>query len=331
MIRHPTPPPPPPSQTSSPPSAQNCRKRNPHNNRMTRCPRHLSHQPHRKAPAPSPSPTPSPQWSAPAAPHHPGPQQVSGPATGVGGPRRHTPMGRNHTWAPGHPPPLDHRTHHYLDTTNGPPPPPPHHPRGCHHHTDRGRPHNSRAHTPASIVGTYDGTSLPHPTASHRHHLPHPQRPHTHLAATVGGHPGGPPPRTPRAHAHPPHPPPGTRSRPSTTRHTQPGVIGVHHTHKPTTSGGRQDRTIHPASLDPDPAPQHPTRLHHLVGISRPRHPHPPARGSPSGNQHNRPSPGLSSGSHPGRGPEKPGAGAPNTWSKPKWRPTRKPKKSPHR
>ena len=50
--------------------------------------------------------------------------------------------------------------------------------------------------------------------------------------------PGGPPPRTPRAHAHPPHPLPGTRSRPSTTRHTHPGIMGIRHTHKPTSSGG---------------------------------------------------------------------------------------------
>ena len=56
--------------------------------------------------------------------------------------------------------------------------------------------------------------------------------------ATVGGHPGGPPPRTPRARAHPPHPTANTRSRLSTTRHTQPGIMGVRHTHKPTSSGG---------------------------------------------------------------------------------------------
>ena len=142
--------------------------------------------------------------------------------------------------------------------TNGPPPPPPHHPRGCHHHTNGGRPHNSspqprRPHTPASIVHTYDGTSGPHPMASHRHHLPHPQRPHTHLAAIVGGHTWGPPPGTPRAHVRPPHPPPGMRSRPSTTRHTHPGAMGVRHTQKPTSSGGHQDRAIHPASQDPEP------------------------------------------------------------------------------
>ena len=215
-------------------------------------------------------------------------------------------MRRNHTRAPGHPPPLDHRTHHHLGTTDRPPPPPPHRPRGCHHHTNGGRPHNSsphprRPHTRASIIGTYDGTFGPHPMASHRHHLPHPQRPHTHLAAKVGGHLGGPPPRTPRAHGQPPHPPPGTRSRPSTTRHTHPGVMGVRHTNKPTSGGGHQDRNIHPARRDPDAAPQHPTRLHHLLGISRPRHPHPPTRALPPRHQHNRPPPGRSSGSHPGR------------------------------
>ena len=195
-------------------------------------------------------------------------------------------MGRNHTGPPGHPPPLDHRAHHHLGTTDGPPPPPPHRPRRCHNHTHGGRPRNSsprprRPHTPASIVGTYDGTSRPHPMASHRHHLPRPQRPHTHLAATVGGHPGGPPPRTPRAHAHPPQPTPDTRSTLSTTRHTPPRIMGVRHTHKPTSSRGHQDRVIHPAGPDPNPAPQHPTRLHHLVDIPRPRHPQPPTAPPP--------------------------------------------------
>ena len=94
----------------------------------------------------------------------------------MGGPQRHTPMGRNHTWAPGHPPPLDHRAHHHLGTTDGLPPHPPHRPRQCHNHTNGGRPRNSsprprRPHPPASIVGTYGYTSRPHPMASHRHHL----------------------------------------------------------------------------------------------------------------------------------------------------------------
>ena len=163
--------------------------------------------------------------------------------------------------------------------------------------------------------------------ASHRHHLPRPQRPHTHLAATMGGHPGGPPRKAPRAHAHPPHPTPDTRSRPSTTRHTHPGSMGVRNTHKPTSSRGHQDHPIHPASPEPRPAPQHPTRLHHLVGIPRPRHPHPPTGGPPSRHQHNHPPPSRSSGSHTGRGPGN--LGAHNTWSKPKWRPTRRPKTSP--
>ena len=261
-----------------------------------------------KPPHRAPHPPHHHNGAPPTAPTYPGPQWVSEPATGMGGPQQHTPMGRNHTGAPGHPPPLDHRTHHHLDTTNGPPPPPPHRPRGCHHHINRGRPLNSnphprRPHTPTTIVGSYDGTSGPHPMASHRHHLPHPQRPHTQLAATVGGHPGGPPPGTPRAHAHPPHPLAGTRSRPSTTRHTPPGVMGVRHTHKPTSSGGHQDRTIHPASPHQDPAAQHITRLYHLVGIPRSRHPHPPTRVLPPRHQQNRPPPGRSSGSHPGRGP----------------------------
>ena len=46
------------------PSAQNCRRRKPHNNQTKGCPRHHPHQPHRKAPAQSPSATPSPQWSS---------------------------------------------------------------------------------------------------------------------------------------------------------------------------------------------------------------------------------------------------------------------------
>ena len=147
--------------------------------------------------------------------------------------------------------------------------------------------------------------------ANHRHHLPLPVRPHTHLGATVGGHLRGPPPRTPRAHAHPPHPTPGKRSGPSTTRHTHPEIMGVHHTHKATSSRGHQDRPIHPASPDRDPAPQHPTRLHHLVGIQRPRHPHPPTRPPPPRHQHNRPPPSRSSGSHTGRGPGKLGPAIP--------------------
>ena len=48
---------------------------------------------------------------------------------------------------------------------------------------------------------------------------------------------------------------------------------------------------------------QHPTRLHHLAGIPRPRHPHPPTSPPPSRHQHNRPPRRRSSGSHTGRGP----------------------------
>ena len=61
--------------------------------------------------------------------------------------------------------------------------------------------------------------------------------------------------------------------------------------------------TIHQASPDPDPALPHPARLHHFVGISRPRHPHPPTSRPPPRHQHHRPPPGRTSGSHPGRGP----------------------------
>ena len=101
------------------------------------------------------------------------------------------------------------------------------------------------------------------------------------LATQVGGHPWRPPAGTPRTDTHPPHLPPGVRSSPSATRHTHPGVMGIRHTHKPTSSRGHQDRTIHPTGPDPNPIPQHPTRLHHLVGISRPRHPQPPTSPPP--------------------------------------------------
>ena len=167
----PIPPPPQPSQTSSPPSAQNCRKRKPNNKWMKRCPRHHRHQPHRKTPAQSPSPTPSPQWSSPhsTAP----PQTATGFATCHGNGRSttaHSDGTKSHQGSH-HRLPLDHRTHHHLDTTNRPQPPPPHCPRGCHHHTNVGRPYESsphprRSHTPATIVGTYDGTSGPQPMAT---------------------------------------------------------------------------------------------------------------------------------------------------------------------
>ena len=49
------------------------------------------------------------------------------------------------------------------------------------------------------------------------------------------------------------HPPSGVRSSPSTTRHEHAGVMGIRHTHEPTSSGGHQDRTIGPASADQNP------------------------------------------------------------------------------
>ena len=67
---------------------------------------------------------------------------------------------------------------------------------------------------------------------------PAPKRPHAHLASKVGGHQWVPPPGTPRTHTHQPHPPPGARSSPSTTWYTQPGIMGVRHTHEPTSSRG---------------------------------------------------------------------------------------------
>ena len=136
---------------------------------------HTRPTPHR-----APHPPHHHNGAPPTTPHHPRPKRVSRPAAGMGGPQRHTPMGRNHTGPPGHPPPLNRRAHHHLGTTDGPPPPPPHRPRRCHDHTHGRRPRNSsprprRPHTPASIVGTYDGASRPHPLAGHRHHLPRPQ------------------------------------------------------------------------------------------------------------------------------------------------------------
>ena len=122
-----------------------------------------------------------------AAAHHPGPQQVSKLATGTGSPQRHAPVGRNHSGTPSHLPPLDHRTHLHLDTTSRPPPPPPHRSRGCHHHTKEGELHNGepclrRPHAHTQLVNTHDGRYRPHSVARHHHHLPRPQRPHTHLA-----------------------------------------------------------------------------------------------------------------------------------------------------
>ena len=60
-----TPPPPPPSMTSSPPSGQGYKKRKPHNNQTTRCPKRRPRQPHRNAPTRSPSHIPSPGWNSP--------------------------------------------------------------------------------------------------------------------------------------------------------------------------------------------------------------------------------------------------------------------------
>ena len=150
-------------------------------------------------------------------------------------------------------------------------------------------PRPRRPHTPTYVVGNHDSTPGPHPMASHRAHLPRPQGPHTHLATQVGGHPWRPPPGTPRTHAHQEQPLAGARSSPSSTRHTHPGVMGICHNQKPTSSGGHQDRTIHPIGPDRKPTPQHPMRLHHFVGISRPRHPHPPTSPPPPRQQHDRP------------------------------------------
>ena len=312
-----TPPASPPCRTSWPPSEHNYKKRKPHNNQTTRCFRHRPHQPHRSAPTKSPSPTPSPKRSSP---HNTAPPRTAtgfGNTAGIGSPQRQALVGRNHTRAPGHPPALNHRIHQYLGTTGRPPPPPPHHPRKCRHHTNgarlpKGSPRPRHPHTPTNINGIHDSATGPHCMASHRHHLPRPQRPNTHLATKVGGHPWGPPPGTPRTHAHPPHPPSGARSSPSTTRHTQPGVMGIRDPHEPTSSGGHQDRTILPASPDPNPTPQHPTRLHHLVGMSRPRGP-PPATSPPPPWTPTPPPSSRPRQRQPTRwGPLKPGAD--NTW-----------------
>ena len=151
---------------------------------------------------------------------------------------------------------------------------------------------------------TYGGTPKPHPMASHHCHLPHPQQPHTHLAAHMGGHLRGPPPRTPRPHTHPPHPPPTEMGSPGATRHTHPRDVGIHHTHEPTGSGRHQGHPLHPTSANPNPTPQHAAGLHNLVGVPRPKHAHPPTGSPPPlGPQHNRPPPSRDRGSLLGRGP----------------------------
>ena len=98
------------------PSAQNCRRRKPHNNQTKRCPRHHPHQPHKKAPAQSPSPTTSPQWSSP---HSTAPPRT---ATGFGtchGNGRSTTTHSDGT--------KSHRGSRPSASTRSPSPPPPGH------------------------------------------------------------------------------------------------------------------------------------------------------------------------------------------------------------
>ena len=106
------------------------------------------------------------------------------------------------------------------------------------------------------------------------------------------------------------------QNSPGATLHAHPAVLGIRHAQKPTSSGGDQGHPIHPASPDPNPTPQHPTRLHHIVGISRPKQPHPPNQAPPPRPQHHRAPPSRDSGSRPGGGPWRPRAN--NTWSKTK-------------
>ena len=60
-----------------------------------------------------------------------------------------------------------------------------------------------------------------------------------------------------------------------------PGLWAYATPESPEGSGEHQGQPIHPANPDPNPTSQHPTRLHHLVGIPRPRHCHLRARDPP--------------------------------------------------
>ena len=151
----------------------------PPSNRTGAPPERAPHPPHHQNGAP------------PTTPHHPGSQRISEPTAGIGSPQRHVPVGPNHTGAPGHPPPLNHRTHQHLGTTGRPPPPPPHHPRRCRHHANERRPHNdsprpSHPHTPTTSSAPM--TVHPGPTPWQAIVIAYPSpKPHTHTPCNKGG------------------------------------------------------------------------------------------------------------------------------------------------
>ena len=188
-----------------------------------------------------------------------------------------------------------------------------------------GHPYSCSPHAPTSVISTHDGKPRPNPVASHHHHLPRPEPPHPHLATQVEGYLRGPHPRTPKPHMHPPHAPPGERNGPGAARPPQPRVVGVLHAHKPTGSGGHQVHPIHPADACANRKPQHPTRLHHFMGIPRPRNSHSLARSPPPWTR----TPPPSSKPRQRWPPQKPGAHG--TWLRPKWRQMQKATKNTQR
>ena len=216
----------------------------------------------------------------PTSPHHPGGQWAPGYTTRIGGPKRPTPMGQNHTGTPSHPPQLGQQTPLHLSTRSILPPPPPHRARGTTITPEGRDTHNGNAyprcpHTLPRTVSAHNGAPRPHSMASHRHHLLRPRLPHAHLAAQIGGHLLRPPAKTPGSHKHPTDPPSSERDSPGCTQHTHPGVVRIRDAHKRTGGGGHWGHPVHPTSVDWDPAPQQATRLYHPVGIPRPRHSHP--------------------------------------------------------
>ena len=107
---NPTPYPPtsPPSMTLLPRSAHGCKEPQLHRNCTTRCPKCRPHKPHRNAPTKSLSDFPSPGRIPPRSTTATRSQRVPKTTTGMGGPQRHAPEGRNHTETPSHPSPLGH-------------------------------------------------------------------------------------------------------------------------------------------------------------------------------------------------------------------------------
>ena len=226
----------------------------------------------------------------------------------MGKPQRHALVGRNHTGTPSHPlhwvtKPTDTCTlpadrHHLLLTIQG----------DAIITPTEGNPMTA---TPAHGVhiprqaSSAPMTVRPGPTPWQAIIVTYPA-PSDHTDTwqhKFGGPPWGSPPGTPRTHAHAPHAPTGERSSPGATRHGHPGVMVMRHAHKPTSGGGHSGHPICPPNPNPDPTAQHPTRLPHLVGISRPRNLRPPTSPPPPRLQHHCPPPSRNSGSRPGGGP----------------------------